>query len=139
MRLDLIPAAADLGATATARLGEPHPPRLAWVHADLEPRLAGQTAAVITAWAAAGRDPTCTRLPRPAGRRPVGDDRRTRSSRRDEEDRARGWPSGSGVVEGAWGPLVNDRLEPAGMRWTPAGAPGVLDRRAVRLHGHGDP
>src|SRR5260221_173423 len=35
---------------------------------------------------------------------------------------AQGWPSGTGVVEGACGHLVKDRMEQAGMRWTPAGA-----------------
>jgi hypothetical protein len=46
---------------------------------------------------------------------------------------AAGWPIGTGVVEGACGHLVKDRLEQAGMRWTKAGAQAVLDLRAVRL------
>jgi hypothetical protein len=55
-----------------------------------------------------------------------------------DEYLARGWPIGTGVVEGACGHLVQDRLEQAGMRWTPAGAQAVLDLRAVRLNGHWD-
>ena len=43
---------------------------------------------------------------------------------------------GTGVVEGACGHLVNDRLEPSGMRWTKTGAQAVLDLRAVRINGH---
>jgi hypothetical protein len=54
----------------------------------------------------------------------------------DDEYLARGWPMGTGVVEGACGPLVNDRLEPSGMRWTQGGAQGVLALRAVRSNGH---
>jgi hypothetical protein len=47
--LDSIHARASLWATAHALLGETHPPRLAWVRADLEALLAGQTDAVSTA------------------------------------------------------------------------------------------
>lgn len=45
---------------------------------------------------------------------------------------------GTGVVEGARGHLVNDRMEPSGMRWTNAGAQAVRDLRAVRLNGPWD-
>jgi len=45
---------------------------------------------------------------------------------------------GTGVVEGAGGHLVQDRMEQAGMRWTKAGAQAVLDLRAVRINGHWD-
>ena len=55
---------------------------------------------------------------------------------RDDEYLARGWPIGTGVVEGACGHLVKDRMEQSGMRWTKAGAQAVLDLRAVRLNGH---
>src|SRR5204863_3497040 len=51
---------------------------------------------------------------------------------------ARGWPIGTGVVEGACGHLVKDRMEQAGMRWTKAGAQAMLDLRAVRLSGDWD-
>ena len=52
---------------------------------------------------------------------------------------ARGWPIGTGVVEGACGHLVKDRMEQAGMRWTKAGAHAILDLRAVRLATSGTP
>jgi len=51
---------------------------------------------------------------------------------------ARDWPIGTGVVEGAYGHLVKDRIEQAGMRWTKAGAQAVLDLRALRLNGQWD-
>ncbi len=47
---------------------------------------------------------------------------------------ARGWPIGTGVVEGACGHLVKDRMERSGMRWTRAGAQAILDLRAVRTN-----
>ena len=66
----------------------------------------------------------CTLTPRQAVRRTVGYDRRNQPYMRDDEDRAHGWPMGTGVVEGACRHLVNDRREPAGMRWTTGGAQG---------------
>jgi hypothetical protein len=75
-------------------------------------------------------------LQRQAVRRTVGYYRRNRTHMHDDEYLARGWPIGTGVVEGACGHLVKDRMEQAGMRWTQAGAQWVLDLRAVRLNGH---
>lgn len=120
---------------ANALLGDPHPHRTAWVRSDLEPLVAGQTEAVLTALEADARAPTGTATPRQAVRRTVGSDRRHRPSRHDDESRAQGGPIGPGVIEGACRHLVNDRLEPSGMRWTTAGAQAVLDLRAVRLNG----
>jgi hypothetical protein len=136
--LDIIHAAEYLWDTANALVGETHPHRLAWVRAYLERLLAGQTDAVITALEAEGKDPTCTMLQRQAVRRTVGYDRRNRAYMHDDEYLARGWPMGTGVVEGACGHLVKDRMEQAGMRWTQAGVQWVLDLRAVRLNGHWD-
>jgi hypothetical protein len=104
--------------------------------ADLEPLLAGQTDAVIPALEAEGHDPTCTAPQRQAVRRAVSYYRRNQPSMHDNEYLAQGWPIGTGVVEGACGHLVQDRLEPSGRRWTQGGAQAVLDLRAVRLNGH---
>jgi hypothetical protein len=136
--LAIIHAPASLWDAANALLGETHPQRLAWVRASLEARLAGQPAAVITALEAKGKDPTGPLTPPQAIQRTVGSYRRNRPYRRDHESLAHGWPMGTGVVEGACGHLVNDRLEPSGMRWTPGGAQAVLDLRAVRINGPGE-
>ena len=53
---DISPAPESRWDPAQALLGEPHPQRLAWGGASREPRLAGPTAAVITALAAALTD-----------------------------------------------------------------------------------
>ena len=45
---------------------------------------------------------------------------------------------GTGVVAGACGHVVTDRMEQAGMRWTQEGAQAMRDLRAVRLNGDGD-
>ena len=47
---------------------------------------------------------------------------------------AKGYPIGSGVVEGACRHLVKDRLERTGMRWRPEGAQAMLDLRATYLN-----
>lgn len=44
---------------------------------------------------------------------------------------AAGYPIASGVIEGACGHLVKDRMERSGMRWTQEGARNMLNVRAV--------
>ena len=51
---------------------------------------------------------------------------------------AKGWPIGTGVVEGTCRHLVKDRFERAGMRWSVAGAQAMLNLRAVYLNGDED-
>jgi len=48
----------------------------------------------------------------------------------------RGFPVGSGVVEGACRNLVKDRMERTGMRWRTCGAQAILDLRAIYLNDH---
>jgi hypothetical protein len=50
----------------------------------------------------------------------------------------RGWPIGTGVVEGTCRHLVKDRVELSGMRWTIAGAGALLALRAVNENGDWD-
>ena len=47
----------------------------------------------------------------------------------------RGWPIGTGVVEGVCRHLVKDRMELSGMRWTLSGAGSLLALRAVNENG----
>jgi hypothetical protein len=47
---------------------------------------------------------------------------------------ARGYPIGSGVVEGACRHLVKDRMEQTGMRWQVEGAQAVLSLRAIYVN-----
>jgi hypothetical protein len=50
----------------------------------------------------------------------------------------RGYPIGSGVVEGACRHLVKDRMEQTGMRWQVEGAQAVLSLRAIYVNEHWD-
>jgi hypothetical protein len=51
-----------------------------------------------------------------------------------DEYLAKGYPIGSGVVEGACGHVVKDRMEGSGMRWSVPGAQSMLDLRCVYLN-----
>jgi hypothetical protein len=135
--LDIIHAVEYLWDAANSLLGERHPDRADWVRSRLEQLLNGQVAAVITdlegVAATSPSAPARAQLLRTAGYY-----RRNAPFMRYGEYLAAGWPIGTGVVEGACGHLVKDRLEQAGMRWTKVGAQAMLDLRAVRLNGEWD-
>lgn len=136
--LDVIHAAEHLWEAANALLGERHPDRTAWVRDRLERLLTGRAAAVAAELERLGADPARAAAPRAVLRRAGAYYRRNLPYLDYPAYLARGWPIGTGVVEGACGHLVRDRLEQAGMRWTPAGAQAVLDLRAARLNGDWD-
>jgi hypothetical protein len=136
--LDIIHASEYLWGAANALLGERDPDRTAWMRRHLEQVLSGQTAAVIAALEAQLAAPALTPSQREPVRKAVGYYQRNLPYMRYDEYLARGWPIGTGVVEGACGHLVKDRMEQAGMRWTKPGAQAVLDLRAVRLTGDWD-
>jgi hypothetical protein len=52
-----------------------------------------------------------------------------------DEYLAKGYPIASGVIEGACRYDVKDRMERAGMHWTPDGAQAMLDVRSEFLNG----
>ena len=136
--LDIIHASEYLWDAANALLGERHPDRTAWMRRHLEQVLSGQTTTVIATLEAQLTDPARTPSQRETVQKAVGYYRRNLPFMRYDEYLACGWPIGTGVVEGACGHLVKDRMEQAGMRWTKAGAQAVLDLRAVRLTGDWD-
>jgi len=47
---------------------------------------------------------------------------------------AKGYPIGSGVIEGACKNLVKDRMEQCGMSWTKSGAEAVLNMRSIQIN-----
>lgn len=50
----------------------------------------------------------------------------------------KGYPIGSGVIEGACRSFVKDRMELAGMRWTEHGAESMLELRSIKINGYWD-
>jgi hypothetical protein len=136
--LDIIHATEYLWDSATALLGESSPERSPWIHQHLERILRGQTAAVIEALVEEAEQPERTATQVATLRKTIGYYQRNLPYMQYAVYLARGWPIGTGVVEGACGHVVKDRMEQAGMRWTKAGAQAMLDLRAVRLSGDWD-
>jgi hypothetical protein len=60
---------------------------------------------------------------------------KNRERMRYDEYLAKGYPIASGVIEGACRHLVKDRMERAGMHWTPAGGQAMLDVRSTYVNG----
>ena len=60
---------------------------------------------------------------------------KNRERMRYDEYLAQGYPIASGVIEGACRHLVKDRMERAGMHWTPQGAQAMLDVRSTYVNG----
>jgi hypothetical protein len=133
--LDIIHVTDYLWASATALVGEQSAERTPWVRRYLERILSGQTAGVITELEEVAQAPERNAGQVAALRTTIGYYRRNLPFMHYDEYLARGWPIGTGVVEGACGHVVKDRMEQAGMRWTKAGAQAMLDLRAVRLSG----
>jgi hypothetical protein len=136
--LDIIHVADYLWDSATALVGEKSPKRTVWVRRHLEGILMGQTTAVLAALEQEAQAAERTATQVAALRKTIGYYQRNLPFMHYDLYLARGWPIGTGVVEGACGHLVKDRLEQAGMRWTKAGAQAMLDLRAVRLSGDWD-
>jgi hypothetical protein len=133
--LDIIHASEYLWATATALLGETSPLRTPWVAAKLDLLLSGQVGMLLADLTAEAASTTWTETQRSAIERTIGYYVRNRAYMHYDRYLAQGWPIGTGVVEGACGHLVKDRMEQAGMRWTQDGAQAILDLRAVRING----
>lgn len=136
--LDIIHVSEYLWDSATVLLGERSTERTAWVAAKLDLILAGQTGMVITHLSQEAADPRWSTAQRQVVERTRGYYERNLAYMRYDHYLAQGWPIGTGVVEGACGHLVKDRMEQAGMRWSKEGAQAVLDLRAVRLNGDWD-
>jgi hypothetical protein len=132
--LDIIHATEYLWDAATALLGETHPERKAWVRTRLEQVLSGASATVVTELEATAQQAELTETQRKVVLKTAGYYRRNQPYMQYDVYLGQGWPIGTGVVEGACGHLVKDRMEQAGMRWKEEGAQAVLDLRAVRLN-----
>jgi hypothetical protein len=132
--LDVIHASEYLWDAANALLGETHPDRTPWVGQQLLQILSGQTTTVIQTLQSLAQDPSFSSSQCQALNTTIGYYQRNLPYMHYDRYLAQGWPIGTGVVEGACGHLVKDRMEQSGMRWTQLGAQAVLDLRAVRVN-----
>lgn len=136
--LDIVHANEYLWDAATAMCGEHLAQRTAWLRPRLLNLLEGRVAEVIADLEQCAAQPDTSDSQRQALTRTSSYYRRNQAFMDYDQYLARGWPIGTGVVEGACGHLVKDRMERGGMRWTVDGAQVVLDLRAVRLNGDWD-
>ncbi|MCX6031199.1 MAG: hypothetical protein NT169_18110 [Chloroflexi bacterium] len=133
--LDFIHADEKLWDVANSLFGEQAPERNPWVEQHTHQLLTGQTAQVVA---------DLRRLAQAAQRTPTQQATLTKVADYFEHNLpcmqydaylAKGWPSASGVIEGACRHLVKDRCELSGMRWTPDGVENLLGLRAVAENG----
>jgi hypothetical protein len=129
--LDIIHAVEYLWKAGTALYGETDPYRAEWVEAQTLQLLSSQSPAVIQmlenkATSLAENSQAAKTL-----RGVASYFQRNLPYMDYAEYLHRGWPIGTGVIEGTCRHLVKDRMELSGMRWTVAGADAVLALRAV--------
>lgn len=136
--LDIIHTAEYLWKAGTAIYGETDPQRAEWVEAQMLDILSSRSAAVIRRLE--DKAATLHRRSQAANTlRGVANYLRRNQPFMDyAEYLRRGWPIGTGVVEGTCRHLVRDRMELSGMRWTMAGAGALLALRAVNENGDWD-
>jgi len=132
--LDIIHVSGYLWDAANALLGETHLDRTAWVKEQLLLILSGKTTAVIQTLESLVQGPTTSTAQRKVLNTTIGYYRRNLPYMHYDRYLDRGWPISSGVVEGACGHLVKDRMEQSGMRWTRLGAQAILELRAARVN-----
>lgn len=132
--LDIIHTAEYLWDAANAYLGEKHPERTQWVGTQLLEILSGRTEGVIATLEGILANRSLSKAREKLVRKAAGYYRGNLPYMQYDQYLRKGWPIGTGVVEGACGHLVKDRMEGSGMRWTKQGAQSVLDIRAARLN-----
>jgi len=132
--LDIIHVSDYLWDAAYALLGEKNPERTAWIGEHLLQILSGKTDEVIQTLEDESREEALSSTQKEALNKTIGYYRRNLPYMHYDDYLSRGWPIGTGVVEGTCRHLVKDRMERSGMRWTQSGAQAVLDLRAVRIN-----
>ncbi len=129
--LDFIHVDEYLWKAGTALYGETDPHRAVWVETQLLDLLSSRTAEVIQRL----EDKAKTLKPRSQAhhvlQQVAGYLRRNQAHMDYATYLQRGWPIGTGVIEGVCRHLVKDRMELSGMRWTKVGANALLALRAV--------
>jgi hypothetical protein len=133
--LDIIHVDEHLWKAGTAIYGETDPKRAEWVEAQMLDILSSRADRVIQRLENKAQ---AVRKSSQAGKvfRQVANYLRRNQPYMDYADYLqRGWPIGTGVIEGVCRHLVKDRMELSGMRWTVSGAASLLAVRAVNENG----
>lgn len=133
--LDIIHAVEYLWKAGTALYGETDPQRDAWVKAQLLDLLSSHGERVVQRLEEKAAELRKTSQARQALQQVANYLRRNRDFMEYATYLRRGWPIGTGVVEGVCRHVVKDRMELSGMRWTVAGADALLALRAANENG----
>ena len=133
--LDIWHASEYVWEVGTALYGERNPQREAWVEDKLRALLQGKVGRVIGGLKQMATKNRLTASPAKAVRKAVTYFTNHRHMMDYATYLAKGYPIGTGQIEGACGCLVKDRMENSGMRWAIAGAEAMLEQRAVKLNG----
>jgi hypothetical protein len=129
--LDIIHAVEYLWKAGTALYGETDPHRTEWVEAQTLDLLSSRTDLVIQRLEEKAATLTPTSQVAKTLLQVANYFRRNQPYMDYAEYLRRGWPIGTGVIEGTCRHLVKDRCELSGMLWTVDGAEALLALRAV--------
>jgi hypothetical protein len=136
--LDFIHADEYLWDVANSLLGENHPHRLTWMADHTLKILSSQTEQVIASFQQMAQDDQSTTAQRTQLTKTADYFQRNLPYMDYATYLQRGWPTASGVIEGACRHFVKDRCELSGMRWTQTGVENLLRLRAVAENGDWD-
>jgi len=136
--LDIIHVDEYLWKAGTAIYGETDPHRAEWVEAQMLDILSSRSDQVIQRLEDKAATLQWSSQAAKALRGVANYLRRNQPYMDYAEYLRRGWPIGTGVIEGTCRHLVKDRMELSGMRWTLSGAGALLALRAVNENGDWD-
>jgi hypothetical protein len=136
--LDIIHVDEYLWKAGTAIYGEIDPHRAEWVEAQMLDILSSRSDVVIKRLEDKAAPLSRSSQAAKALRGVANYLRRNQPYMDYAEYLRRGWPIGTGVIEGTCRHLVKDRMELSGMRWTISGAGALLALRAVNENGDWD-
>lgn len=129
--LDIIHAVEYLWKAGTALYGETDPHRTEWVEAQTLDLLSSRSEEIIQRLENKASKLSRSSQAAKTLRGVVNYLRRNQPYMDYAEYLRRGWPIGTGVIEGTCRHLIKDRMELSGMRWTIAGAGALLALRSV--------
>lgn len=133
--LDIIHVDEYVWKAGTALYGETDPQRTEWVKTQLLDLLSSRTTPVIQRLEDTARRLRKTSQACKVLRQVANYFRRNQEYLDYATYLQRGWPIGTGVIEGVCRHVVKDRMELSGMRWTVAGADALLALRSVNENG----
>ena len=137
--LDIIHAIEYLWKAANGLYGEKSSKREAWVRERVLLMLSGKTQQIIDEFRTLAIAPCCKKRASNALLSTAAYYERNLPYMRYDVYLEKGWPIGTGVIEGACRHLIKDRCELSGMRWTIQGAEALLHLRSIAENDNWEP